>query len=127
MIWLIFLVLFLYLLYRYSTSTFGKYEAMGVHAVKPWPLLGSYPGALTMAKSPFDAGRTVYDDMGGRRYGMYYLFKDPTFVVCDPEMVRRVLVKDFDHFVDRVGFDSLNKVCYVVCIFAKAVAETDLK
>ena len=48
--------------------------------------------------------------MGGRPYGMYYLLKDPTFVISDPEIIRRILVKDFDHFVDRIGFDSINKV-----------------
>jgi hypothetical protein len=29
------------------------------------------------------------------------LFGSPVFVICDFDMIKRVLIKDFDHFVDR--------------------------
>nr|AIL94158.1 cytochrome P450 CYP3026A4 [Tigriopus japonicus] len=32
-----------------------------------------------------------------------YIFGTPNLIVCDPEMAKHILVKDFDHFVDRQG------------------------
>ncbi|KAK8388435.1 hypothetical protein O3P69_020429 [Scylla paramamosain] len=37
-------------------------------------------------------------------YGMYDFFK-PVLVICDPEMLKNVLVKDFDHFGDLRDFN----------------------
>lgn len=37
-----------------------------------------------------------------RYYGIYQFFK-PKLVISDPELIRRVTVKDFDHFVDHVA------------------------
>ena len=37
---------------------------------------------------------------GHRFYGVYFL-GNPSFTIRDPELLRRILVKDFDHFVDR--------------------------
>lgn len=32
-------------------------------------------------------------------------FGQPTLIIIDPELIKSVLVKDFDHFVDRRTFD----------------------
>ena len=37
---------------------------------------------------------------GHRFYGVYFLGA-PSYSIRDPELIRRILVKDFDHFVDR--------------------------
>nr|AIL94159.1 cytochrome P450 CYP3026A5 [Tigriopus japonicus] len=34
-----------------------------------------------------------------------YVFGTPNMIVCDPEMAKQIMVKDFDHFVDRQGED----------------------
>ena len=37
---------------------------------------------------------------GHKVYGLY-LLGIPVYSIADPDLVRRILVKDFDHFVDR--------------------------
>lgn len=33
-----------------------------------------------------------------------YLFNSPTLVIRDPELIKQILVKDFDHFLDHKPF-----------------------
>lgn len=106
-------LLFAYLLYRFSSSSSFNidYARIGVHTLKPpYPLLGSYPKMLTMTIPLLECGRILYGAMRGKAYGVYYIFNSPVMVVNEPEMIRRVLVKDFDHFTDRVTMESANKV-----------------
>jgi cytochrome P450 family 9 len=39
---------------------------------------------------------------GERIYGTY-LVTEPCLVIKDPDLIKQVLVKDFNHFVDRMG------------------------
>ena len=38
------------------------------------------------------------------RYSGFYQFFVPTLVLKDPELIKQITVKDFDHFVDRRNF-----------------------
>lgn len=38
------------------------------------------------------------------RYGGIFLFRQPILVIRDPELIKKITVKDFDHFVNRNGF-----------------------
>ena len=43
-----------------------------------------------------------YKEMTGEKcYGVCPLFGRPILVLKDPAMIKKVLVKDFEHFVDR--------------------------
>lgn len=43
----------------------------------------------------------IYDEFGGAPHGGYYQGAKPFLMIKDPELVRRVLIKDFAHFADR--------------------------
>ena len=43
----------------------------------------------------------MYFATEGLNYYGVYLMGKPALTVKDPELIRRILVKDFDHFVDR--------------------------
>lgn len=45
--------------------------------------------------------RQVYKNHGGSRFVGFYEMHKPMLMVGDPELVKAVLIKDFDHFVDR--------------------------
>ena len=53
-------------------------------------------------------------------YGLYEGAK-PSLMICDPELIRKVLVKDFDHFCDRRSFPTkgedewLNEMLTTIC------------
>merc|ERR1712038_1570947 len=82
--WLeLFLILLslLLLLYRYVTKKFGKWEALGIPYSK-----GSFP------------------------FGSYnFLLGKPVLAINDANLLKHIMVKDFDHFVDRQGAELMEK------------------
>ncbi len=43
----------------------------------------------------------MYNKADGHKYFGVYFLGMPTLTIRDPEIIRSILVKDFDHFVDR--------------------------
>ena len=58
-----------------------------------WQILGK--------KSISDIAKDQYHSMGDVKYYGMQAFTNPTLMVCDPEVVKEITVKAFDHFVDR--------------------------
>merc|ERR1711874_402960 len=87
------------ILYRYVTKNFGKWEALGVPYVK-----GSFP----FGSYNFLGGESI-DTMNAKfskqfpneRYFGTFLFGKPSLNINDPDLLKLIQVKDFDHFVDR--------------------------
>ncbi|TRY77768.1 hypothetical protein TCAL_08505 [Tigriopus californicus] len=52
-----------------------------------------------------DMARNQAIALGFPKFYGNYVFGAPNMVVCDPEMAKQIMVKDFDHFVDRQGED----------------------
>ena len=42
----------------------------------------------------------------------FYVFQHPTLLVCDPDIVKAITVKEFDKFVDRF----VSVLCMCVCV-----------
>ncbi|XP_063534327.1 cytochrome P450 6B5-like [Cydia strobilella] len=89
------------LLYYYFTRTFSYWKDRNVAGPKPIPFFGNmYKSALR------------YDNMGGVFKNIYESFPNekavgmfrmttPTLIVRDLDILKHILVKDFDKFVDR--------------------------
>jgi len=97
---LVLVTLFL-LLYRYVTKKFGKWEAMGVPCVS-----GTFPGGshseLTGQTRHFNEFFLEdYRKFSGEKFFGTYLFGKPCLNLRDPELIRWLLVKNFNCFVDR--------------------------
>lgn len=60
----------------------------------------------------FDHYANIYRQLEGLKYGGSFWLFQPQFVIRDPELIKQILVKDFDHFRDRgnVFFDKLDPV-----------------
>nr|XP_029708443.1 probable cytochrome P450 9f2 [Aedes albopictus] len=106
------LVLFLlaaasYLFYRWSTSTFDYFAKRGVPFGKPYPLFGALWPYLKGEKSPVDAMCEGYRHFPGCTFSGVFLFRSPCYVIHDPELIKRIAVRDFDHFVDHANNVSL--------------------
>ena len=94
------LALFL-ILYRYVTKNFGKWEALGIPYAKGTFPFGSYN---------FLGGESI-DTMNAKfskqfqneRYFGTFFFGKPSLNINDPDLLRLIQVKDFDHFVDRTS------------------------
>lgn len=61
-------------------------------------------GKLSMAKKI----EKLYSDLAPHRFSGTYFASKPVLFVRDPELIKRILIKDFHHFADR-SFDVANK------------------
>ena len=93
------LLLLTILIYAHYVATFTSLKKLGIKGPTPLPLLGN-------AISVIVNGNSLHDFLGncakeyGSVFGLYFN-KDPCIVVSDPEMIKTILVKDFDKFHDR--------------------------
>lgn len=91
-----------YLLKRYIFD-FDYWKKRNVPHPKPVPFFGNTFG-ITCGNQPlFEFHLKHYRQFAGQRFSAYYDFGRPVLVVRDPDLISRILVKDFGHFQDR-GF-----------------------
>ncbi|EDW02022.1 probable cytochrome P450 9h1 [Drosophila grimshawi] len=104
-------VILLGLLYKWSTSTYHKFEERGVPHEKPRPLLGNVRFGELMG-SVSHLRRQLEEHVQfpkAKVYGMYFL-RDPVFVVRDLELIRNIGVKEFDHFMNHHASDKFETI-----------------
>ena len=99
--WIILTLLFLVLaIYWHYVITFTILKKLGLRGPTPLPILGNMLEFFWQSKSLHIIqckARKIY----GKIYGIY-MFKTPTVVVSDPEILKIILVKEFQKFHDRV-------------------------
>ncbi|ELU00337.1 hypothetical protein CAPTEDRAFT_229084 [Capitella teleta] len=113
--WLVLVVTTVVLLYKYSTRKFKVLKELGVPGPKAYPLVGTQYKAMT-------AGVGEADLEYIKKYGKVYAgFSGdcPILVVADTDMLKQILVKDFNFFTNRRKVDGfierpLNKMMTVV-------------
>jgi cytochrome P450 family 9 len=47
-----------------------------------------------------ELGNQLYSQLDGHKIGGMFQLMQPVYLVRDPELVKHVTVKDFEHFVD---------------------------
>lgn len=83
---------------------YRNYTTLSHHGIKhgPFvPLLGDMAGVTFLKEHMTDVVMRVYDSFPNERLVGRYEFLTPYVIVKDPELLKRITVKDFDHFVDR--------------------------
>uniref|UniRef100_A0A1B6KVA4 Cytochrome P450 n=1 Tax=Graphocephala atropunctata TaxID=36148 RepID=A0A1B6KVA4_9HEMI len=95
------LLLVIYLFYKYHTKYYNYWKYQGVpykEAVFPF---GSLKSVTLRQIHTGEAYNKVYNEFPAERFlGLIELGK-PSLLIRDPELAKRILVKDFQHFVDR--------------------------
>ncbi|ODM93120.1 Cytochrome P450 3A24, partial [Orchesella cincta] len=81
----------------YARWHYGTLEKLGIPVETPHFILGSNPNGHKIVYAQKDLERF---HKYGAVYGVYE-GRTPRVYVTDPEMIRRIMVKDFDHFHDR--------------------------
>lgn len=101
-------VVFLGTLYVFFKRKFSYWEKRGVRHLKPSFPFGNCRDIVLMRKSFGETYCEHYKTLSGNKFGGVYLMHQPQLVIRDPDMIKNVLVKDFDHFHDH-GFVSDEK------------------
>ncbi|XP_061390038.1 probable cytochrome P450 9f2 [Musca vetustissima] len=88
-----------YLIYRWSTANYDFFEKRGIPYAKPVPMFGNFMEMVLRRKSMFDIFIEIYNKYDGKIYGIFDQ-RQPMFLVRDPDLVKQIAIKDFDHFVN---------------------------
>jgi len=113
MFWIGLLLIGLFALYRYGTSTFHIFSEQGIPGPTPLPFIGNLWGFWKQNLMDEDMKRM-------KKYGKVFgIFEGllPAFYISDPEIIKRILVKDFDHFVNHPSFGALGPVLRKMVFF----------
>merc|ERR1719233_14427 len=84
----------------------------------PSPSAAATPRRPCLVRSPFfDVDRMLAEgEFKDEKVFGYFMMGQPTLVINDEELAKRILIKDFDHFTDLrpFGYDADNKDSKIV-------------
>ncbi|XP_063366043.1 cytochrome P450 6B2-like [Cydia amplana] len=102
MLWLLVgLLSVVLLLYFYGTRTFGYWAKRGVKHDDPIPFFGTAKRQFLQQIAFSDIYDEMYQKYPNERFVGYYLMTTPLLILRDPELVKHVLVSDFNYFYSR--------------------------
>lgn len=87
--------------YVYATRKFKYWANKGIMEIAPTPFIGNFTKCFFLKTPPSQFVKDLYDQSKGLPYMGFYVFDKPFFLIRDPELVKHVLVKDFNVFNDR--------------------------
>ncbi|XP_053676481.1 probable cytochrome P450 9f2 [Anopheles nili] len=93
----------LYLIYRWSTSTYDYFEKRNIPFVKPVPFFGQVWSFFSQEKHATDVASEGYYLFPNTRISGAFILRTPAYLVHDPVLYKQMAIKDFDHFTDHVS------------------------
>ncbi|XP_026678357.1 cytochrome P450 9e2-like, partial [Diaphorina citri] len=102
--WPIILISTLTFLYWHFTKTYDHWKKRGVVFEKPILLFGNLKERMLFRQSFHEYQRDAYFKFEGHPYAGLYEGRRPSLMLRDPELIKHVMVRDFEHFVDRPTF-----------------------
>lgn len=87
----------------YLNSNFDYWKKKGVPYVKPCPLFGNFKNLIFLRVQVDNFFQDMHNKLDGKPFGGIYQLRRPVFLPNDPELIKKILIRDFDAFHDR-GF-----------------------
>lgn len=104
-----------YIWYRSARSAPNFFQLNGIPHKAPASFLGNYGPVLLRRINFYDFVKNYYREFAGSQvFGLFQMSR-PVLVIRDLQLIKRVLIKDFDHFVDRphhVPMPSIEPMLY---------------
>uniref|UniRef100_A0A6P7G998 Cytochrome P450 9e2-like n=1 Tax=Diabrotica virgifera virgifera TaxID=50390 RepID=A0A6P7G998_DIAVI len=88
------------LFYYFAIKPMSYWKERGIKQTKPVWLLGDNWGTVLKTHSLVDFVQYVYDQCPDVRYFGLYQMVTPTLAIRDPDLIKHIAVKDFEHFTD---------------------------
>lgn len=101
---LIFVFSICWLCYWYLTKNYDYWKKRGVPYKKPEFPFGSLKDIILTRTFSGKGHDQIYKEFPNERFYGIIEFRNPVLVLKDPELVKKVMVKDFQYFVDRPVF-----------------------
>ncbi|XP_013140468.1 PREDICTED: cytochrome P450 6B1-like [Papilio polytes] len=88
-------------LYYYFTRTFDYWKKKNVVGPKPLPFFGNLKDSFLRKKTLIVVQKSIYDAYPEEKVVGIYRMTTPTLMLRDLDIIKHVLVKDFEQFIDR--------------------------
>jgi len=88
-------------LYFYVTRNYNFWQKLGVPYVKPTPFVGNLKDCVLLKTTIGEQLQRIYNEHSDKPYVGIFSFDKPSLLVRDLELVKNILVKDFETFMDR--------------------------
>jgi cytochrome P450 family 6 len=95
-------------LYLHFTRNFNFWHKLGVSYVKPTPFVGNLKDCVLLKTTIGEQLQRIYNEHSDKPYVGIFSFDKPSLLIRDLELVKNILVKDFQNFEDRT-FSHENK------------------
>jgi cytochrome P450 family 6 len=89
-------------LYFYITRNFKFWQKLGIPYVKPTPFVGSLKESVLQKTTIAEQLQRIYNEQSDKPYVGIFSCDQPSLLIRDLELVKNILVKDFQKFTDRV-------------------------
>jgi cytochrome P450 family 6 len=89
-------------LYFYVTRNFNFWQKLGVPYVKPTPFFGNLKECSLQKTTIGEQLQRIYNENSDKSYVGIFSFDKPSLLIRDVELVKNILVKDFQTFMDRI-------------------------
>ncbi|XP_026818760.1 cytochrome P450 6k1-like isoform X2 [Rhopalosiphum maidis] len=87
--------------YLYYRNIYSYWKKMGVYHLEPTFFFGNAKDRVLFKKSFHEFHRDLYFKFKGHRYAGYYLGRRASLIILDPDIIKCIMIKDFNHFTDR--------------------------
>lgn len=91
--------------YVYCKRCYSYWEKRGVHVlVKPTIIFGHSKPFLMRESGVRNIFKGIYDEcrQKSQKISGFYFFTKPCLVICDLDLVKKIMKTDFEHFTDRI-------------------------
>ncbi|XP_013140508.1 PREDICTED: cytochrome P450 6B1-like [Papilio polytes] len=88
-------------LYYYFTRTFNYWKERNVVGPKPLPFVGNLKDSFFRKKTVIMVYKEIYDKFPKEKVVGMYRMTTPCLLIRDLDIVKNILIKDFDLFLDR--------------------------
>jgi cytochrome P450 family 9 len=100
MAWILITIAVLSLAYWLLIRPYKYWTKKGVVQGKPLPIFGDNWGPALRLQSNTEMVEMLYNIAPNERYCGIYQFITPTLMLRDPDLIKQITIKDFDHFLD---------------------------
>ncbi|XP_055381582.1 probable cytochrome P450 9f2 [Condylostylus longicornis] len=96
----LFVVLVLFLIYKYITLKYDYFDVRDIPYEKPFLCFGNFKSLLFKTEAMFYTIRRLHEKFKDEKvYGIFEV-RNPIISIRDPDLIKQITVKDFDHFVN---------------------------
>lgn len=106
-----------FVLYKYFSRNYDYWEKKGVFYLKPIPFIGNLYDVISFKTTIAHWQQNVYNSTDEPFVGIF-AFHKPVLTLRSPELIKQVLVKHFDHFINRTVLAPDHSELFANMLFA---------